>query len=143
VAILTALKQSRLWISPRRLKARCREELERWQVSYRDVGEPVGSLSGGNVQRVILARELSEGIRVLIAAQPTRGLDVGATRFVRKNLRALARQHAAVLLVSSDLEELFELSDRLVVFLGGRIVGEFSPPYDLGSVGAAMTRGEG
>jgi simple sugar transport system ATP-binding protein len=142
VAILTALKQRSRWINPRRLKAQCVEELERWQVSYRDVTEPVGSLSGGNVQRVILARELSEGIRILLAAQPTRGLDVGATRFVRENLRGLAQQQAGVLLVSSDLEELFELSDRLLVCCGGRIVAEFSSPsYDLAAVGVAMTGG--
>ncbi len=141
VAILTALKQGRFWINPRRLRAECAAEIDRWQVSYRDVSEPVGSLSGGNVQRVILARELTDGIRVLLAAQPTRGLDVGATRFVRENLRALAQQQAGVLLVSSDLEELFELSDRLLVFYGGRVVAELSPPYDLATVGVAMTGG--
>jgi simple sugar transport system ATP-binding protein len=139
VAILTAQEEPRWWISPRRLKARCRVDLERWQVSYRRLEEPVGTLSGGNVQRVILARELSAGIRLLLAAQPTRGLDVGATAFVRDSVRALASQGAGVLLVSSDLDELFELSDRLVVVLGGRVVGEFARPFDLAAVGAAMT----
>ena len=98
-----------------------------------------GSLSGGNAQKVILAREIDDDARLIIAAQPTRGLDIGATAFVWKSLRAARDRGCGVLLVSSDLDELFDICDRVAVMLSGGIAGEFSPPYDLGAVGAAMT----
>ena len=77
--------------------------------------------------------------RLIIAAQPTRGLDIGATAFVWTSLRAARDRGCAILLVSSDLDELFDISDRVAVMLSGRIAGEFSPPYDIGRVGATMT----
>ncbi len=76
---------------------------------------------------------------LIIAAQPTRGLDVGATAFVWRSLREARARGCGILLISSDLDELFDISDRVVVMLSGRIVGEFRPPYRLGDVGAAMT----
>ena len=97
-----------------------------------------GSLSGGNIQRLILSRELAPGASLLVAAQPTRGLDIAATALVRDALRELRTESGSVLLVSSDLDELFELSDRLVVMRGGLIVEEFAPPYDRRTVGDAM-----
>ncbi len=83
-----------------------------------------GSLSGGNQQRVVLARELSNRPRVLVAAQPTRGLDVGAIEYMTDRLREVAASGIAVLLVSTELEEILELSDRIVVLARGRVIGE-------------------
>ena len=98
-----------------------------------------GALSGGNAQKVTLAREIDGDACVIIAAQPVRGLDIGATAFVWSALRAAAARGCGVLLISSDLDELFDIGDRLLVMLSGRIAGEFSPPYDIGAVGRAMT----
>jgi simple sugar transport system ATP-binding protein len=82
-----------------------------------------GQLSGGNIQKVLLARELSADPRVLVAASPTRGLDVGATAYVRQVLCERARQGMAVLLISEDLDEVLEISDRIAVFFEGRVMG--------------------
>jgi simple sugar transport system ATP-binding protein len=121
-----------------RLRADAARALDQWRVQYRSIDQRAGELSGGNVQRLILARELLEGVRLLVAAQPTRGLDIAATDFVRITLRELREADGAVVLISSDLDELFELSDRLIVILAGRIVAEFRPPYDVRAVGDAM-----
>ena len=120
------------------LKSRAKEAMDRWNVKYSDIGQNAGSLSGGNIQRLILARELAPGASLLVAAQPTRGLDIAATALVRGALRELRTESGSVLLVSSDLDELFELSDRLVVMRGGSLVAQFTPPYDRRTVGDAM-----
>ena len=78
----------------------------------------------GNAQKVILARELSRRPRVLLAAQPTRGLDVGATQYVRQELVRQRDEGMAILLISTELEEVLSLSDRIVVLYEGRVVGE-------------------
>jgi simple sugar transport system ATP-binding protein len=83
----------------------------------------VRQLSGGNVQKVVLARELSSDPRLVVAASPTRGLDVGATEYVRSVLLDAARRGAGVLLISEDLDEIIELSNRIAVLYGGRVVG--------------------
>ena len=99
----------------------------------------VGNLSGGNMQKVVLARELESRPTVLLAAQPTRGVDIGATEFVHTELRDLAQKGAAVLLVSADLGELLEVSDRLLVMYRGEIVAEFAPEEDkVSRIGLAM-----
>ena len=121
-----------------RLRRTSQQSLDSWSVRYQSLDQRAGELSGGNVQRLILARELSSGVRLLVAAQPTRGLDIAATAFVRTTLRELRDSAGGVVLISSDLDELFELSDRLVVLLGGRVVAEFRPPFDVGAVGVAM-----
>ena len=126
-------------VDPARLRRRCDESLKAWGVRYASATQNAGALSGGNAQKVILAREIDEDARVIIAAQPARGLDIGATAFVWSALRAAAKRGCGVLLISSDLDELFDISDRLLVMLSGRVVGEFSPPYDLSAVGRAMT----
>jgi simple sugar transport system ATP-binding protein len=82
-----------------------------------------GKLSGGNMQKVILARVLSRNPRLVVAAQPTRGLDVGATDYVRATLLAQRARGAAVLLISEDLDEILALSDRIAVLFEGRVVG--------------------
>jgi simple sugar transport system ATP-binding protein len=85
---------------------------------------PMWSLSGGNQQRVVLARELSGDPAVLVAAQPTRGLDVGAIEYVSERLREAAAGGVGVLVISTELEEVLDLADRIVVIFRGRIIGE-------------------
>ena len=98
------------------------------------------SLSGGNQQRVVLARELSHEPKVLVAAQPTRGLDVGAIEYMSEQLRESARSGVGVLLISTELEEVIELSDRIVIISNGCIVGEMlSGEVDLERLGMLMT----
>jgi general nucleoside transport system ATP-binding protein len=87
---------------------------------------PAGALSGGNQQKLIIARELHRQPEVILAVQPTRGLDVGAIEFVHKQLVAERDKGRGVLLVSFDLDEILDLSDRILVMFGGRIVGEFA-----------------
>lgn len=98
-------------------------------------------LSGGNLQRVILARELSASPKLLIAMQPTRGLDVGAIEGVQRLLLAQREAGAAILLSSEELEEIFALSDRVVVMYEGEIAGEVAD-HDLETVGLMMTGGK-
>jgi simple sugar transport system ATP-binding protein len=95
-------------------------------------------LSGGNLQRVILAREISSQPKMMIAVQPTRGLDVGAIEGVHKYLLAEREASAGVLLISEELEELLALCDRVYVIYGGQIMGEVSDG-DLGTIGLMMT----
>ena len=97
------------------------------------------SLSGGNQQRVVLARELAQHPKVLVAAQPTRGLDVGAIEYMSDRLRAAAADGVAVLLISSELEEILDLSHRIVVLFRGRIIGEMDrSDADLEHIGLLM-----
>jgi len=100
---------------------------------------PFSSLSGGNQQRVVLARELASSPRVLVAAQPTRGLDVGAIEFMGERLREAARNGIAVLLVSSELEEILHLADRIAVIHAGAIRGEMTRGnVDIDRIGLLM-----
>lgn len=87
--------------------------------------QQVGMLSGGNIQKVVVAREFSNDPVLILADQPTRGIDVGATEFIRKKLVELSRSGIAVLLVSADLNEVMELSDSLIVMHNGRIAAYF------------------
>ena len=100
-----------------------------------------GSLSGGNQQKVVLAREIDAEPKVLIAAQPTRGLDVGAIEFVHRRLVEQRDAGRAVFLVSLELEEILSLSDRILVIYEGHIVGEFPPTATEEELGFAMTGG--
>ena len=105
-------------------RQRAREWIAEYGVKTRGEGAPIGSLSGGNVQRAVLARELAGDINVLIAANPVFGLDFAAVREIHTRLRQVRKQGAGVLLISEDLDELLELSDRIVVMSEGRIVFE-------------------
>jgi simple sugar transport system ATP-binding protein len=107
-----------------RIAVRARGLVEEYRISTAGVDAPVWTLSGGNQQRVVLARELSRGTPVLVVAQPTQGLDVGAMESVWTRLREAADRGVAVLVISSDVDEILELSDRVAVIFGGRILGE-------------------
>ncbi len=98
--------------------------VRRFDVRPTNPEAPVGSLSGGNKQKVIIARELSRDVRALVASQPTRGVDVGSIEFIHGALIASRDAGAAVLLVSAELDELLAVTDRILVMLRGRIVGE-------------------
>lgn len=105
---------------------------------------PLGILSGGNIQRMILAREMAHHPRLIVAFYPTRGLDVQSAVAARKVLLASKNEGAGILLISEDLGELFGLSDRLVVMFQGRIVGERAPQeISMNEVGYLMTGSKG
>jgi len=126
------------FVRPKKIQAECDTALTQWDVRYATSSQPAGSLSGGNAQKVIFAREVDDSARLIIAAQPTRGLDIGATAYVWKALRRARDRGAAIILISSDLDELFDISDRVLVMLRGQVVGEYGAPYDLRQVGQAM-----
>lgn len=108
------------------LQREARELMQRFDVRAASHHNLVGTLSGGNAQKVVIARELAASPPLLIAAQPTRGLDVGAARFVHEQMLALRDAGKGILLVSADLDELLALCDRFVVLFEGRIVGELA-----------------
>ena len=129
------------WLFPRRMIARARRILKDFDVRGGGPQTPARALSGGNQQKVVVAREVSRDPNVLIAAQPTRGLDVGAIEYVHRRLVEQRDQGKAVLLVSLELDEILSLSDRILVIYEGRIVGEFPPETSEEELGFAMTGG--
>jgi general nucleoside transport system ATP-binding protein len=129
------------WLFPRRLVARARALLTEFDVRGGSPQTHAGALSGGNQQKVVLAREIDRDPKVLIAGQPTRGLDVGAIEFVHRRLIAERDEGRAILLVSLELDEILSLSDRILVIYEGRIVGEFQPTVSEEELGIAMTGG--
>ncbi|MBL8132248.1 MAG: ABC transporter ATP-binding protein [Anaerolineae bacterium] len=107
------------------LQGAARDLIRRFDIRVSSEKSAVSTLSGGNAQKVVIARELAESPAVLIAAQPTRGLDVGAAQFVHEQLLNLRREGVGILLISADLDELLALSDRLIVMFEGRILATF------------------
>ena len=117
--------------------------VEKFDIRPTDINERAESLSGGNQQKVIIAREISNNPDVLIAAQPTRGLDVGAIEFIHQYLVELRNQNKAVLLISFELDEIMDLSDRILVIYDGQIVGEKDPKTtDEFEIGRLMAGGK-
>lgn len=114
------------WLRSRREAGEAAHWLDAVGVRYARVRQPVGDLSGGNQQKVLLSRALMHGLRVLLADEPTRGVDVGAKAAIYRSLRQLADDGAAVLFVSSEIEEILGLSDRVIVLRDGRIVAELT-----------------
>jgi simple sugar transport system ATP-binding protein len=129
------------WMNPRRWLQWARGLLQEFDVRGGGPTTRAGSLSGGNQQKVVVAREVSRDPSVLVAAQPTRGLDVGAIEFVHRRLVEQRDAGKAVLLVSLELDEILSLSDRILVLYEGRIVSEFPPEVSEEEVGIAMTGG--
>jgi ABC-type uncharacterized transport system ATPase subunit len=130
------------WLSPRRWINWARGLLKEFDVRGGGPTTRSGSLSGGNQQKVVIAREVSRNPSVLIAAQPTRGLDVGAIEFVHRRLVEQRDAGKAVLLVSLELEEVLSLSDRILAIYEGQIVGEFPPDVSEEEIGFAMIGGK-
>ena len=118
------------------------ELINKFQVKTPSRDTLVKNLSGGNIQKVVLARELSRNPRVIVAAQPTRGLDIGATEYVREQLLVERRKGAAILLISEDLDEILALSDRIAVIYEGQIMDivprESATPEKLGLLMAGV-----
>jgi simple sugar transport system ATP-binding protein len=129
------------WLYPGRLVARAAQLIRDFDVRGGGPQTRAGALSGGNQQKVVVAREVARNPKVLIAAQPTRGLDVGAIEYVHRRLVAERDAGRAVLLVSLELDEILSLSDRILVMFEGAFVGEYGPDVSGEELGIAMTGG--
>ena len=112
-------------LSPGEIRRQADALMQEYDIRAAGPDAPMNSLSGGNMQKVIVAREFSSDPVMLIAAQPTRGIDIGASEFVRNELVDLRDEGRAVLLISADLAEVMSLSDRIAVMHDGRIVAIF------------------
>lgn len=120
--------------------AKTKSAMEKFDVRPLDVQKAVGSMSGGNQQKLVVARELQHNPKFILAAKPTRGVDIGAIEFIHEQLMLARDRGAGVLLVSSELEELMTLSDRILVLFKGAIVAEFqrTQGFDEVAIGASM-----
>jgi simple sugar transport system ATP-binding protein len=137
VAALDRLRTGRL-ISRRREVELVGAELGALNVKARSMESPVTALSGGNQQKVVVAREFSRPLKVLIAAQPTRGVDVGSIEFIHKRIIEERDKGTAVIIVSTELDEIFALSDRIAVMYDGRIVATVTPDIAREDIGLMM-----
>jgi len=122
-----AYSWKKLHMKTRAIRKYANELFERFDIRGAGVHTRVGSLSGGNMQKVVVAREFSYNTPVLIISQPTRGVDIGAMDFIHKQIMQKRNEGCAILLVSADLDELYRLSDRLATIYEGRITGLFKP----------------
>ena len=112
--------------------------VEEYDVRTPGIGVLVSTLSGGNQQKVIVAREFDRDVRLVIASQPTRGIDVGSIEYIHSRIVEERDAGAAVLIVSSELDEIKALSDRILVMFEGRIAGEFSGSATTTEIGMTM-----
>ena len=126
------------WLFPRRLIQRARSLIREFDVRGGGPQTAGGALSGGNQQKVVAAREVSRDPKVLVAAQPTRGLDVGAIEYLHRRLVEERDEGRAILLISLELDEILSLSDRILVMYEGRIVGEHSGDVTEEEIGLEM-----
>jgi ABC-type uncharacterized transport system ATPase subunit len=127
------------WLSLRAQRDMARRLIADYDVRTSGERQPVGALSGGNAQKVVIARELSHRAPVLIAEQPTQGVDIGAIESIHQRLLDYRRDGGAVLLVSHEIAELQALADRVLVMFAGRIVAEYSrADATTARIGAAM-----
>jgi simple sugar transport system ATP-binding protein len=127
------------WLEQSAFRDNAVRQIERYRIRTRTPDTPVGELSGGNVQRAVLARELGGAVDIMIAANPCFGLDFAAVAQIHAEIMAVRNRRAAVLLVSEDLDELLELADRIVVMFRGRLVHEVrAGEADLTEIGRHM-----
>ena len=129
---------SGLVLRPEAIAAGAREKIERFDVRTSSADAHVGTLSGGNQQKVIVAREMSRPLKLLIAAQPTRGVDVGSIEFIHAQVIAERDAGAGVLLVSSELDEVLGLADRVAVMYRGKILATVDPDTPREDIGLLM-----
>jgi simple sugar transport system ATP-binding protein len=129
------------WLFPQRLVARARSLIQEFDIRGGGPLTRALGLSGGNQQKVVVAREVARDPKVLIAAQPTRGLDVGAIEYVHRRLVAERGKGRAILLVSLELDEILSLSDRILVLYEGQIVGEHTGDISEEQIGLEMLGG--
>jgi general nucleoside transport system ATP-binding protein len=123
------------------IAANATELVKEFDVRTQSTQTPVGTLSGGNQQKVILARELGQEHKVLIASQPTRGLDVGSIEFVHRRIVEQRDKGVAVLIVSAELDEIYALADRIAVMYEGTITGIRPPTVPVSELGLLMAGG--
>jgi general nucleoside transport system ATP-binding protein len=126
------------WLFPGRLVERAKGLIKEFDVRGGGPFTPAGALSGGNQQKLVAAREISRDPKALIAAQPTRGLDVGAIEYLHRRIVSERDEGRAILLVSLELEEIFSLSDRILVIYEGEIVGEHEGEVSEEQIGFEM-----
>ncbi|MBL0704484.1 ABC transporter ATP-binding protein [Sinomonas cellulolyticus] len=112
-----------LAMSPGRVAAQAKEKIDEFDIRTQSADELASSLSGGNQQKVVMARELSRPLRLFIASQPTRGVDVGSIEFLHRRILAERDHGTPVMIVSTELDEIMELSDRIAVLYRGRLMG--------------------
>jgi simple sugar transport system ATP-binding protein len=131
----------------RAISRQSEELIEQYNIKTPSQDTPVKNLSGGNIQKLLLARELSRKPKVVVAAQPTRGLDIGATEYVHQVLLDQRTEGTAILLISEDLDEILTLSDRIIVIYEGEIMGEViseqATPEELGLMMAGVRSQDG
>lgn len=128
-----------LFLNYKKINEFAKQAVAEYEIVTPSINTPVKSLSGGNAQKVILSRELSQCSKVLLANQPTRGLDVGAIEYVQNALLAKRKEGYGIILASEDLEELISISDRVAVIHGGEIMGVFdSSEADIKTIGLLM-----
>ena len=116
----------KLMLKSKKIEERAKELVKEYLVKCSSHKQNIGMLSGGNIQKVVVAREFSASPKIIIANQPTRGIDVGAAEFIRKRIIKFRDEGCAVILISADLNEVFELSDRLAVIYKGQFSGVFT-----------------
>jgi general nucleoside transport system ATP-binding protein len=120
------------------IHADARQKIEKYDIRPANDRLKTANFSGGNQQKIVLAREIEQDPGVLVVGQPTRGVDVGAIEFIHKRLIAMRDQGKAVLLISVELDEIRSLSDRILVMFAGRVVGERGPDATEGELGLLM-----
>jgi simple sugar transport system ATP-binding protein len=127
------------------MMADCADKMDRYDVRPPNPRLPARNFSGGNQQKIVVAREMDRAPDLLLVGQPTRGVDIGAIEFIHKQIIALRDQGKAILLVSVELDEIMGLSDRIAVMFDGKIMGERLPgetdQNELGLLMAGVTEG--
>jgi general nucleoside transport system ATP-binding protein len=125
-------------LDPAKVRADANEKIKKFDIRPDNSSLKTANFSGGNQQKIVLAREMERDPKLLLVGQPTRGVDIGAIEFIHKQLIAMRDQGKAILLVSVELDEIRSLADRVLVMFAGRIVGEVLPETDEGEIGLLM-----
>jgi general nucleoside transport system ATP-binding protein len=125
-------------LDPDKVRADAAVKIKKFDIRPDNCRLKTANFSGGNQQKIVLAREMERDPKMLLVGQPTRGVDIGAIEFIHKQLIAMRDQGKAILLVSVELDEIRSLADRVLVMFAGRIVGEVSPETDEGEIGLLM-----
>jgi len=120
------------------IEANAEARIDEFDIRTESMNSPVSSLSGGNQQKVVVAREFSRPLKVLVASQPTRGVDVGSIEFIHKQLIEKRDSGTAIIVVSTELDEIFAIADRIAVMYDGRIVGTVTPDIARADIGLMM-----
>jgi general nucleoside transport system ATP-binding protein len=125
------------------IEANAQQRIEEFDIRCQSADSPVSALSGGNQQKVVVAREFSRPLKVLIASQPTRGVDVGSIEFIHQRIISARDRGTAVVIVSTELDEIYALSDRIAVMYDGHVVGTVSPDVPREEIGLMMAGAHG